>query len=61
MLLKGVIVIAILVAGVLLFAATKPGSFRIQRSMSIQAPPEKVFALINDFHNWKLWAPQEPA
>ena len=25
----------------------------------INAPPEKIFALINDFHNWSLWAPQD--
>jgi len=31
----------------------------IQRSISIQASPEKVFALINDFHCWKIWSPWE--
>jgi uncharacterized protein YndB with AHSA1/START domain len=59
MILKIVIVIAMLVAAVLLFAATQPNTFRVQRSISIQASPEKVFALIDNFHNWPQWAPQD--
>src|SRR5215470_20336919 len=54
----GIIVLA-LVAGVLILAATKPDTFRVQRSASIKAPPEKVFALINDFKRWDAWSPWE--
>ena len=50
-------VVAALVAGVLGVAATKPNSFRVQRSMKIDAPPEKIFALISDFHRWEAWSP----
>jgi uncharacterized protein YndB with AHSA1/START domain len=53
------IVIALLVAGVLIFAATKPDVFRVERKTLIQAPPEKVFALINDFKQWGPWSPWE--
>jgi uncharacterized protein YndB with AHSA1/START domain len=53
------IVVAILIAGVLVVAATKPDIFRVQRSASIKAPPEKVFALINDFKRWDAWSPWE--
>jgi hypothetical protein len=53
------IVIAILVVGVLVFAATRPNTFRVQRSASIKAPPEKIFPFINDFHSWPLWSPWE--
>ncbi len=45
-----VIVVAVLIAAVLIFAATKPDTFRVQCAASIKAPPEKVFALINDFN-----------
>lgn len=31
----------------------------IQRSISIQAPPEKIFALIHDFRCWQSWSPWE--
>ena len=56
-------IIALAVAVVLLallgFAATKPDTFRVQRTTSIKAPPEKVYALINDFHRWDTWSPWE--
>lgn len=54
-----VIVGVVLIAGVLIFAATKPDIFRVQRAASIKAPPEKIFALINDFHRWEAWSPWE--
>jgi hypothetical protein len=53
------IVIVLLIAGVLIFAATKPDTFRVQRATSIKALPEKVFALINDFNRWGAWSPWE--
>ena len=53
------IIVVVLLAGVLIFAATKPDTFRVQRSSSIKAPPEKIFALINDFHSWVSWSPYE--
>lgn len=53
----GVIVVAVL--AVLVYAATKPNSFRVERTVQIAAPPEKIFPLINDFHNWTLWSPFE--
>jgi len=53
------IVLALAVAGVLAFAATKPDSFSVQRSTSIKAPPEKIFPLINDFQSWPTWSPWE--
>ena len=53
------IIVVVLVAGVLVFAATKPDTFRVQRAASIKAPPEKVFALINDFKRWDAWSPWE--
>jgi uncharacterized protein YndB with AHSA1/START domain len=53
------LVIVVAIAGVLIFAATKPDIFRVERAASIKAPPEKVFALINDFKNWTSWSPWE--
>jgi Polyketide cyclase / dehydrase and lipid transport len=53
-------ILLILIVGLLLvlgYAATRPDSFRIERSISIKAPPEKVFGLINDFQKWALWSP----
>ena len=53
------IIIAVLIAGVLGFAATKPDTFRVERRAAIKAPPEKVYALINDFKQWGAWSPWE--
>ena len=56
-------ILALLFAAVigllLVYAATRPESFRIERSAHIQAPPETVFAFINDFHRWTAWSPWE--
>ncbi|HUL64960.1 MAG TPA: SRPBCC family protein [Burkholderiaceae bacterium] len=53
------IAVLVLIVGVLVFAASKPDSFRVQRTASIKAPPEKVFALINDLKGWNTWSPYE--
>ena len=53
------LIVVLLIAAVLIYAATKPDRFRIQRSISIKAEPEKIFPLINDFHNWAAWSPWE--
>jgi uncharacterized protein YndB with AHSA1/START domain len=53
------VTVAVLIAGVLIYAATRPDSFRIERSTTIKAPPERIFALINDFRQWEAWSPWE--
>jgi uncharacterized protein YndB with AHSA1/START domain len=53
------IVIAVIIAVVLILAATKPDSFRVERSAVVNAPADKVFALIADFHEWLKWSPWE--
>jgi uncharacterized protein YndB with AHSA1/START domain len=53
------IVIVILVGGILLFAASRPDSFRVERSADIKAPPEKIFAQISDLKAWAAWSPYE--
>ncbi len=49
----------VVVAAVLLFAATRPDTFRVQRATSIKAPPEKIAAVLGDFHGWQTWSPWE--
>jgi uncharacterized protein YndB with AHSA1/START domain len=53
------IAVAVLIAGVLLVAAGRPDTFTVQRSVSIQAPPERVYALLEDFKRWEAWSPWE--
>lgn len=55
--------VAVAIAALLAYAAFKPDSFRLSRSATIAAPPEKVFALINDlrrFNEWNPFARMEP-
>lgn len=59
MLLRIVLVILVLIAAVLAYAATRPKTVRITRSIVIGAPRERIFELINDFHQWVGWAPQD--
>jgi Polyketide cyclase / dehydrase and lipid transport len=53
------IVLAIVIAIVLILAATKPNTFSVRRATSVRASPEKIFPLINDFHQWGTWSPYE--
>jgi uncharacterized protein YndB with AHSA1/START domain len=57
----GIMLAALLmVIGVVLaLAATKPDSFHVQRTARIQAPPERIFPLINNFRLWGGWSPYE--
>ena len=52
-------VLVVAVAALLIYAASRPDSFRVQRSMSIKAPPDRIFALIADMHGWAAWSPYE--
>jgi hypothetical protein len=54
-----VIVVTVLLASLLIFAATRPDTFRVERSAIINAAPEKIFPLINDFREWEPWSPWE--
>lgn len=53
------VIAAIAATAVLLFAANRPDAFRIERSTSIQAPPERIFAQINDLRAFNTWNPYE--
>jgi uncharacterized protein YndB with AHSA1/START domain len=59
--IAGIIVVVLVVAAaaVVAYASTRPDSFRVARSASIKAPPEKIFSLINDYRNWPQWSPYE--
>jgi hypothetical protein len=57
--LRIAVVAVVIVAALLIYAATKPDQIGIERSASIHAPPEKIAGLITDFHHWKAWAPQD--
>ncbi|HWA49361.1 MAG TPA: SRPBCC family protein [Dongiaceae bacterium] len=59
MLLGLVAVIVVAVVIVLILAARQPDEFRVQRTVTINAPAEKIVPHIADFHQWGAWSPWE--
>jgi uncharacterized protein YndB with AHSA1/START domain len=57
------IAVAVAVLAILIYAATRPNTFHVERTIDIKASPEKLFALINDFRQWDAWTPynKDPA
>ena len=54
-----IVVLVIIVAAILVLALMKPDSFRVERSATIKAPPEKIYPLLVDFRKWPAWSPWE--
>jgi hypothetical protein len=59
MLMKILLGVAVLAVVMVVVVATRPGPFRIERSIRIAAPPSAAFPLVNDFHRWGAWSPWE--
>jgi hypothetical protein len=57
MLKKILIGLIVVVALVLIIASRQPDTYSISRSVVVEAPQAKVFAQVNDFHNWQSWSP----
>ncbi len=53
------IIIALIAVAVLIYASTKPDTFRLERTTSIKASPEKISAYLTDFKQWAAWSPWE--
>ncbi|OAD92138.1 AraC family transcriptional regulator [Aequorivita soesokkakensis] len=49
--------ILLIIIGSAIYFGTKEGTYDIQDSMVIQAPPEVVFNKVNDFKSWEKWGP----
>jgi len=54
-----VIVIVLAVVALLVYAAMQPADFRIERSATVKAPPERIYPLIADLRAWGPWSPWE--
>ena len=51
------IALVIILTAFVVLVAMQPDDYAVSRSQEIGAPPEVVFAQVNDFHNWKQWSP----
>jgi uncharacterized protein YndB with AHSA1/START domain len=59
MLLRVGLGLLLVVVVLLAVIATRPDQYRVARSVTIAAPAETIFPLINDFHEWQKWSPYE--
>lgn len=56
--LLGGLLFAVIVA-VLIVAAARPDDYRVERTVVLKAPPEKVYTLIEDVRRWPDWSMDE--
>jgi hypothetical protein len=47
------------VGGLAVYASTTPDTMIVQRSTAVNAPPARIFPLIDDFREWSKWSPWE--
>jgi uncharacterized protein YndB with AHSA1/START domain len=45
------------VSAFIAYVSLQPNTFRIARSAVIDAPPERIYPLINDLQEWPRWSP----
>lgn len=56
---KVLVAVLAIVAVFLVYVLSRPNTFHIERSLTVKAPPERIAALIADFHAWPSWSPYE--
>jgi uncharacterized protein YndB with AHSA1/START domain len=56
---KILIAVALIIVVFAVVVALQPADFSVTRAATISAPPETVFAQVNDFHKWRDWSPWE--
>lgn len=52
----GIVAVVVIIMGL---ALLQPNSFAVSRSIVVQAPAEKIYPLVSDFHQWRRWSPWE--
>jgi uncharacterized protein YndB with AHSA1/START domain len=51
------IALVVVIIAFLAYVASRPNDFRVHRTTTVNAPPDQIFPLINDFHQWEAWSP----
>ncbi|MCE9637805.1 MAG: SRPBCC family protein [Planctomycetes bacterium] len=57
MLKKILLAVAALVVVLLVVVAMQPGTYHVERSVTMAAPADAVYAQVADFHKWDAWSP----
>lgn len=53
------LIVGAVVAGGVAFVATRDENYRVDRSVSVQAAPDKIYAVMADFRLFEHWSPWE--
>ncbi len=53
------IAILVLIIALVVFIATRPADFRIERSAQMNASGDAIFSIINDLQQWGRWSPYD--
>jgi hypothetical protein len=59
MLKKLAVVVVVVILALVAYIVTRPSDLRVSRSRAVSAPPDVVFAHVNDFSKWPTWSPWE--
>jgi uncharacterized protein YndB with AHSA1/START domain len=51
------LVLAVVIVALLIYASTRPDTFRVQRTREINAPAERIFPLIANLKSMNTWNP----
>jgi hypothetical protein len=59
MLKKIALALAVALVGFGAVVASRPSTYHVERSITVAAPVDLPFGLVNDFHRWRFWSPWE--
>jgi hypothetical protein len=54
---KVLLVILILIAGLVVLISSRPSTYHVERSVTVNASAETVYPHLADFHQWGEWSP----
>jgi len=54
---KVLLILVILVAGLIVLIQSRPSAFHVERSTTVSAPAEAIYAQVVDLHHWAGWSP----
>lgn len=54
---KILLVLLALIAAFVIYVALQPDAYKVERSVTIAAPADKVFENVNNLRKWEAWSP----
>jgi len=55
--LGALVLLVFAIAALSVVIAMQPAELKVTRSLDINAPTDKIFEQVNDFHKWDAWSP----